>query len=101
MVCPSCTHRETSASFAASAVKTQAKDSAGAADKSPKPATVAEFFAAPPFWLSQQLEVYHQDPERHFEPLCTAVAAVILKDGLRWEEVARDVERELSRRMQG
>ena len=25
MVCPSCTHRETSASFAASAVKTQAK----------------------------------------------------------------------------
>jgi hypothetical protein len=76
------------------------KDSAGAADKSPKPATVAEFFAVPPFWLSQQLEVYHQDPERHFEPLCTAVAAVILEDGLRWEEVARDVERELSRRMQ-
>jgi hypothetical protein len=77
------------------------KSSAGAADKSPKPATVAEFFAAPPFWLSQQLEVYHQDPERHFEPLCTAVAAVILEDGLQWEEVARDVERELSQRMQG
>jgi AAA domain/NrS-1 polymerase HBD domain len=77
------------------------KENAGAADKSPKPATVAEFFAQPPFWLAQQLEKYREDPDRHFEPLCTAVAAVVLEDGLRWEEVARDVERELSRRPRG
>jgi hypothetical protein len=61
------------------------------------PATVAELFANPPLWLPQQLEVYRENPERHIEPLCLAVAAVVLGDGLRWEEVREDVERELER----
>jgi len=59
------------------------------------PTTVSEFFANPPDWLPKQLKVYRQDPGRHFKPLCTAVAAVVLGDSLRWEEVAEDLRREL------
>jgi Bifunctional DNA primase/polymerase, N-terminal/AAA domain len=58
-----------------------------------KPLSVAEFFAAPPDWLPKQLRKYRENPKRHFEPLCTAVAAEVLGDGLRWEEVAEEVER--------
>jgi hypothetical protein len=61
----------------------------------PKTSAVAAFFANPPSWLPTQLKVYRQDPERHFEPLCTAVAAEILGDGLRWEEVREEVVKAL------
>lgn len=46
-----------------------------------QPETVAEFFANPPGWLTSQLKVYRENPELHFKPLCTAVAAMILGDG--------------------
>jgi hypothetical protein len=59
--------------------------------------TVAGFFANPPDWLPGQLKVYRQNPERHFKPLCTAVAAVVLGDRLRDSEVREEVERELKR----
>jgi hypothetical protein len=60
--------------------------------------TVASLFARPPDWLSKQLEVYRADPDRHLKPLCAAVAAVVLEDGARGEEVRAEVERELRRR---
>jgi hypothetical protein len=66
-------------------------------DDENEPASVAGLFANPPDWLPKQLEVYRENPERHFEPLCTAVAAVVLGDSLRWQEVAEEVERELAR----
>jgi len=59
--------------------------------------TVADLFGNPPDWLSRQLEVYRDNPERHLEPLCTAVAAVVLGDGVRWEEVREEVEEELAK----
>ena len=55
--------------------------------------TVAALFADPPEWLATQLELYREDPERHLKPLCVVVAATVLGDGLRWEEVAGEVER--------
>ena len=57
--------------------------------------TVAELYTTPPLWLSKQLAVYRQDPDRHFKPLCTSVAAVVLGDGLRWEEAQNEVRREV------
>jgi hypothetical protein len=57
--------------------------------------SVAELFAAPPEWLPNQLKVYRGNPDKHFKSLCAAVAAVLLGDGLRWEEVAYEVEREV------
>jgi len=63
-----------------------------------QPKTVAGFFANPPGWLPTQLKVYREDPERHFEPLCNTVAAEVLSDPLRGEEVAEEVKRELERR---
>ena len=50
----------------------------------PSPASLR---TPPPGCLA--LEVYRENPERHFEPLCTAVAAVVLGDSLRWEEVQK------------
>jgi hypothetical protein len=58
--------------------------------------TVAGFFANPPDWLPTQLEKYCENPELHFEPLCTAVAAEVLGDGARGGEVAEEVEKALS-----
>jgi hypothetical protein len=55
--------------------------------------TVAEFFANPPSWLPGQLEKYRENPETHFEPLCRTVAAVVLEEADRWEEVAEEVRR--------
>ena len=55
------------------------------------PASVAGFFANPPDWLPRQLEIYRQDPKRHFRPLCVAIAAVVLEDGDHWEQVAEEV----------
>jgi hypothetical protein len=61
------------------------------------PETVAELFANLPEWLASQLEIYRQDPGRHFKPLCAAVAAVILGDGARGDEVADEVADEVRR----
>jgi hypothetical protein len=55
--------------------------------------TVVGFFANPPSWLPTQLKVSREDPEKHIKSLCTAVAAVVLDDGLRWGEVREEVER--------
>jgi hypothetical protein len=63
-----------------------------------KPHTVADFFANPPGWLPGQLEKYHEDPEKHLGPLCAAVAAVVLGDGVRGDEVREEVEWELQQR---
>lgn len=57
--------------------------------------TVAKLFANPPAWLTSQLKVYRRDPIRHFQPLCAAVAAVVLGDGGRWGEVKREVREEV------
>lgn len=64
-------------------------------DDEVSPTTVAAFFANPPGWLTTQLGVYRENPELHFIPLCTAVAAEVLGDGLRWEEVCEEVAREV------
>jgi DNA-binding transcriptional ArsR family regulator len=66
-------------------------DTGDTSDMSP----VAAFFADPPGWLPRQLKVYRENPELHLKPLCTAVAAEILGDGLRWEEVREEVEKAL------
>jgi hypothetical protein len=55
--------------------------------------TVAECFANPPNWLPKQLAKYRENPERHINPLCSAVAAVVLGDGARGPEVREEVER--------
>jgi hypothetical protein len=65
-------------------------------DDNNKP-TVAELFAGPPPWLVTQLEAYRKDPERHIEPLCSAVAVVVLNDGARGTDVRDEVEKELER----
>ena len=65
-------------------------------DDSSQPAdtsTVAGLFANPPDWLPKQLEVYRKDPARHLKPLCATVAAEVLGDGLRGDEVREEVER--------
>jgi len=46
---------------------------------------------------TKQLEVYRKDPERHLGPLCATVAAVVLGDSLRADEVREEVERELEK----
>jgi DNA-binding transcriptional ArsR family regulator len=55
--------------------------------------SVSSFFANPPSWLSAQLEVYRNNPAKHLNPLCAAVAAVVLGDGARGDEVREEVER--------
>jgi hypothetical protein len=64
-----------------------------AASATPDKSTVAALFANPPEWLPKQLEVYRKDPARHLKPLCTTVAAEVLGDGLRGDEVREEVER--------
>jgi DNA-binding transcriptional ArsR family regulator len=59
--------------------------------------TVAELFANPPDWLTTQLKIYRENPGLHLRPLCVAVAAEILGDGLRANEVREEVERELAK----
>ena len=56
---------------------------------------VSSLFANPPAWLPAQLEKYRENPERHIDPLCSAVAAVVLGDGDRGEEVREEVEKAL------
>jgi P4 family phage/plasmid primase-like protien len=60
-------------------------------------ASVEALFTDPPEWLPKQLKLYYQNPEKHIKPLCTAVAALVLGDGLRNDEVREEVERELAR----
>jgi hypothetical protein len=60
--------------------------------------TVSAFLANPPGWLVTQLKVYREDPGRHLQPLCSAVASVVLGDGARGDEVREEVERELAKR---
>jgi hypothetical protein len=57
--------------------------------------TVAGLFADPPEWLVRQLKVYRKDPDRHLQPLCATVAAVVLGDGVRGDEVREEVEKVL------
>src|SRR5215211_7824005 len=45
--------------------------------------TVAGLFANPPDWLVTQLKIYRKNPARHKNPLCAAVAAIVLGDGAR------------------
>jgi hypothetical protein len=54
---------------------------------------LALVFANQPGWLSTQLKVYRENPEKHIKPLCAAVAAVVLGDGARGDEVRDEVER--------
>jgi hypothetical protein len=71
-----------------------------AASATPDTSTVAGLFAHPPEWLSRQLKVYREDPDRHLRPLCAAVAAVVLGDGVRGDEVREEVERALEQNTQ-
>jgi DNA-binding transcriptional ArsR family regulator len=64
-----------------------------AASAAPDTSTVAGLFVHPPEWLVRQLEVYREDPDRHLRPLCAAVAAVVLGDGVRGDQVRAEVER--------
>ena len=65
-------------------------------DDASSPSTVAELFASPPSWLVKQLDVYRGDPERHIDPLCSAVAAA-LGNGARGAAVRAEVDKELER----
>jgi hypothetical protein len=58
--------------------------------------SVAAVFAEPPDWLPDQLKIYRQDPDLHFGALCAIVAALVLGDPERGEEVAEEVRRELA-----
>jgi hypothetical protein len=57
--------------------------------------SVSDLFANPPEWLTTHLPIYRKDPERHFRPFCNTVAAEVLGDPLRGEEVAEEVKRAL------
>lgn len=83
------------AALAARPIKGSAAGATPVQSAHSEPETVAEFFAEPPLWLADQLEIYRRDPDTHFKPLCTAVAAVVLGDGLRGEEVAEEVRGEV------
>ena len=63
-------------------------------DDNSKP-TVADLFANPPDWLPTQLKVYRENPKRHFGQLCNTVAAVVLGDPRRGEEVREEVGKAL------
>jgi hypothetical protein len=65
------------------------------AKSTPDRSTVAGLFANPPQWLVSQLGVYRQNPKQHLKPLCTAVAAVVLEDGNRADEVRDEVAKVL------
>jgi len=60
--------------------------------------TVSGLFASPPPWLSAQVALYRGDPDRHIDPLCSAVAAAVLGDGAGGDKVRAEVEEELERR---
>ena len=72
-----------------------------AVSAAPDTSTVAGLFADPSEWLDRQLDVYREDPDRHLPSLCAAVAAVVLGDGVRGNEVREEVEKALEERAQG
>ena len=47
--------------------------------------------------VATQVELYRGDPNRHIDPLCSAVAAAVLGDGARGAAVRAEVEKELER----
>jgi hypothetical protein len=57
--------------------------------------SVSSLFVNPPDWLPGQVAKYRENPERHIAPLCAAVAAVVLGDGGRGDEVREEVEKAL------
>jgi hypothetical protein len=59
--------------------------------------SVAELFADPPQWITNQLRFYRRNPENHIGPLCCAVAAVVHGDGLKSIAVREEVEAELKK----
>ena len=61
-------------------------------------ATVAEFFANPPDWLTAELPLYRENPGGYFKPLCAHVAAVLLGDhnDARVPRLREEVKRELT-----
>jgi AAA domain len=62
-------------------------------DDDNEPQTVSSLFANPPAWLVTQLGIFRTNPAQHLKPLCAAVAAVVLGDGARGDEVREEVER--------
>jgi hypothetical protein len=70
-------------------------------DDDNEPQTVSSLFANPPTWLVTPLGVYWSNPAQHLKPLCAAVAAVVLEDGARGDEVREEVERILVEDTQG
>lgn len=56
-------------------------------------ASVADLFSAPPAWFAKQLVLYRENPDRHFDALCSLVAAAVLGDPLRAGEVSRAVRK--------
>jgi hypothetical protein len=79
----------------------QTKEAALQTKNGTERSTVADFFANPPSWLPGQLKVYRTNPQRHFKPLCNTVAAVVLGDPLRGEEVAEEVRKEVRTQLDG
>jgi len=59
---------------------------------------VSSLFASPPPWLQEALEAYLRDTEKNFSPLCTLVAAEVLGDGDRGEEVEEELCEVLGKR---
>jgi hypothetical protein len=47
--------------------------------------------------VATQVELYRGDPNRHIDPLCSAVAAAVLGDGARGAAVRDKVQKELER----
>jgi DNA-binding transcriptional ArsR family regulator len=75
------------------ALPIKGSDTSDTSQETLAPTTVAELFANPPNWLTSQLKVYREDPERHLKSLCAAVAAVVLGDGARGDEVRDEVRK--------
>lgn len=59
--------------------------------------SVSDLFSNPPPWFTKQLAVYRENPRRHFEALCSLVAAAVHGDPLRAGEVSREVRKEVGR----
>jgi len=59
--------------------------------------SVSDLFSNPPAWFTKQLAVYRENPRRHFEALCSLVAAAVHGDPLRAGEVSREVRKEVGR----
>jgi DNA-binding transcriptional ArsR family regulator len=57
--------------------------------------TVADLFADPPEWFSNQLAAYHEDPDTRMPALLASVAHMVLGDSQRREDVRAEVEEAL------